>query len=565
MTISLPSIAQLISKDFLFFPSLEEWHQSHHKNHENITTLIHKDNGIYILDSHGIYQPCYTTSYYSSIPYLLKKLKNYHAVVFTNASHKPIGFLTSTMLAETLSHSYEYLQAYFETVIKTMDASVTVIDENENVNVWTNGAEAIFSVRREEILGKPITSFFHEDMLEILKTLQDGRTLHRHQHQPRKDLIVLINSHPIYLHNKIIGAVVSETDITSQVRLNQELFSVSAKMHQLEKQVAKLTPPADPFHSIKGNSPALQKTIEMAKKICATKSPVLILGESGVGKELFAKAIHEARETKQAPFISINCGAIPESLFESELFGYERGAFSGADQKGKKGKIELAKGGTLFLDEIGEMPMDMQVKLLRVLQDKTFYRVGGIKELQTDFNIIAATNRNLQKQIAEGKFREDLFYRINVVSIDVPPLRERKEDIVELIHSFLYEFSIQYKRPIQNIPQDVMYELLEHTWPGNIRELRNAIERLVVFAADGKIKREDLSFYTKTTKENTPVPLRIDINEGELLDDALNKYEKNIIQQALELEGGNKLACAKRLGITRATLYNRMKKLHIPF
>ncbi|PFN08557.1 sigma-54-dependent Fis family transcriptional regulator [Bacillus cereus] len=565
MTIALPSIDQLMNKDFFFFPSLEEWEQHKQTDYEDTTVLVEKNNDIYMLTANNMYQPCYTTSYYSSISHILKKLKNYPAVVFMNASHKPIGFITAVMLAETIFQSYEYLQVYFETVIKTTDASVTVIDEKENVNVWTNGAEAIFSVRRQDILGKPITSFFHEDMLEILKTLQEGRSLHKHQHQPREDLIVLINSNPIYLRNKIIGAVVSETDITSQVRLNQELFSVSTKMHQLEKQVAQLTPSVDPFHAIKGNSTALHQTIETAKKICTTKSTVLILGESGVGKELFAKAIHEARENEHAPFISINCGAIPESLFESELFGYEKGAFSGADQKGKKGKIELAKGGTLFLDEIGEMPMEMQVKLLRVLQDKTFYRVGGVKELHADFNIIAATNRNLKEQVAQGKFREDLFYRLNVVSIDVPPLRERKEDIVELIHSFLYEFSIQYNRPIQNIPQDVMYELLEHKWPGNIRELRNAIERIVVFATDGIIKREDLPFSTKTTKEQPSVPLSVNITEGELLDDALNKYERNIIQHALELENGNKLACAKRLGITRATLYNRMKKLSIPF
>ncbi|WP_141527911.1 sigma-54 interaction domain-containing protein [Bacillus sp. AFS023182] len=565
MTIELSSIDQLMNKDFLFFSSLEELQQSNHTNHEDTTVLVKRNNDLYMLTACGTYQPCYTTSYYPSISHILKKLKDYHAVVFTNASHKPIGFITAVMLAETIFHSYEYLQAYFETVIKTTDASVTVIDENENVNVWTNGAEAIFSVRRQDILGKPITSFFHEDMLEILKTLQEGRSLHKHQHQPREDLIVLINSNPIYLRNEIIGAVVSETDITSQVRLNQELFSVSTKMHQLEKQVAKLTPPVDPFHAIKGSSSALQQTIEITKKVCTTKSTVLILGESGVGKELFAKAIHEARESDKAPFVSINCGAIPESLFESELFGYEKGAFSGADQKGKKGKIELAKGGTLFLDEIGEMPMEMQVKLLRVLQDKTFYRVGGVKELHADFNIIAATNRNLKEQIAKGKFREDLFYRLNVVSVDIPPLRERKEDIVELIHSFLYEFSIQYNRPIQSIPQDVMYELLEHKWPGNIRELRNAIERLVVFATDGIIKREDLPFSPKIQQEQPPAPLRINITEGELLDDSLNKYERNIIQHALELESGNKLACAKRLGITRATLYNRMKKLHIPF
>ncbi|TGV06095.1 AAA family ATPase, partial [Mesorhizobium sp. M00.F.Ca.ET.186.01.1.1] len=275
------------------------------------------------------------------------------------------------------------------------------------------------------------------------------------------------------------------------------------------------------------------------------------------GKELFAKAVHDVREGANAPFIAINCGAISPTLFESELFGYEKGAFSGADQKGKKGMIELARGGTLFLDEVGEMPLDMQVKLLRVLQEKKYYPVGGTKQIEADFRIVAATNKNLEEMIREGKFREDLYYRLNVVTLAIPPLRHRIEDTVELAHFFLYEFSLRYNRPIHAISQNVMQNLLQYDWPGNIRELRNAIERLVVFATDGTIREEDLPYSVQSQAKQLPVELPDDLFS---LQEELEAHERRVILRAIELENGNKQAAAKRLGISRATLYNKLNK-----
>ncbi|MFT4415250.1 sigma-54 interaction domain-containing protein [Fredinandcohnia humi] len=531
--------------------------------------FLEKDNTLYYLSDRDFtnwnsWEPTSTISITDSLFTLLEKMKQTENVMVLNEEGQAIGFVNGLLLSNHLINSYQYLHAYFDAVIQTLDASVTVINQVGEVLVWTEGAENIFSIKKEEILGKPITQFFDIDMLEIIKTLKEGRKIYRHQHQPRSDLFVLINSHPVYLHNQIVGAVVSETDITSQVRLNQELFHVSTKVHHLEKEVAKLSPAKDPFHSIKGNSPAIKRTIELVKKISSTDTTVLISGDSGVGKELFAKAIHELRESHNSPFIPINCGAIPPTLFESELFGYERGAFSGADNKGKRGKIELARGGTLFLDEIGEMQLEMQVKLLRVLQEKKYFPVGGTKEISANFRVIAATNRDLRKLVEEGRFREDLFYRLNVVNLSIPPLRERKEDIIELTHYFLYEFSVRYSRPIHGVSQEVMYQLLQYEWPGNIRELRNVIERLVVFATDGTIKVEDLPF-THQAPKIFPQQEIIDDETHDigLLTDELKKYERKIILDALKLEKGNKLACAKRLGITRATLYNRIKKLHI--
>ncbi|MFJ8066454.1 sigma-54 interaction domain-containing protein [Psychrobacillus sp. NPDC096426] len=515
-----------------------------------------------------IYIPCKTISLNSAMEAVLASLAEYDFVIVVNDNNDYVGFLTYDVFSKHLLNEYDRTQAYLHTILNTIDESCTVIDHDTNVLYWTKGAEKIFSFKEKEIIGNPITNFFDEGQLEILNTLKKGTSVYHSQHHARKDLVVMINSNPVYLNEEIIGAVVSETDITSQIRLNNELYMTSEKLFHLEEEVRKSLPAINPFSYIKGNSPALKQVIEIAKKTASTNAAVLIYGESGVGKELFAKAIHHLRESENAPFVAINCGAIPNGLFESEIFGYEKGAFSGADQKGKKGKVELAKNGTLFLDEIGEMPLEMQVKILRLLQEKKFYPVGGTKELEVDFRVVAATNRDLKELIREGKFREDLYYRLNVVNFRVPPLRERLEDIIELTHYFLYEISVKYNRPIHGISQAVMQSLLQYLWPGNIRELRNIIERLVVFSENGEIKIDDLPIEmeritTSINMDSDSIPYHSFTNEGKSLNDQLQEYEKEIILRELNNVNGNKLLCAKNLEVTRATLYNRMNKLGI--
>jgi PAS domain S-box-containing protein len=490
-------------------------------------------------------------------PQVIQLFADHSHLLVENETGQPAGYLDQKTVLQAVFESHEILEAYFETMIKTMDASISVIDEQARVLVWTEGAERIFSLKNKDIIGRPITDFFPVDMVETIKSLKTGQSLYRHQHQPREDLVVLINTNPIYLHDRIIGAVAAETDITSQVRLNQELLNANKKVNHLQQEMAKLSKAADPFGQIKGTSLAIRQIKSMIQKLNATQATVLILGESGVGKELFAKAVHDVREGANSPFVAINCGAISPTLFESELFGYEKGAFSGADQKGKKGMIELARGGTLFLDEVGEMPLDMQVKLLRVLQEKKYYPVGGTKQIEADFRVVAATNKNLEELVKEGKFREDLYYRLNVVTLKIPPLRQRIEDTIELAHFFLYEFSLRYNRPIHAISQNVMQNLLQYDWPGNIRELRNAIERLVVFAADGTIKEEDLPYSLQGQAKTSPAELPDDLIS---LQQELEAHERRVILRAIELENGNKQAAAKRLGISRATLYNKLNK-----
>nr|WP_245350119.1 sigma 54-interacting transcriptional regulator [Cytobacillus eiseniae] len=529
-----------------------------------ITEQIVQKDGKYHLKSSN--SPILVITINDSFDCLLEAFHYQPVTIVIDSDGCPIGSLSASQVIRFLSDSYKKLQAFYETVIQTTDASVTVIDKKEHVRTWTDGAEKLFSVKQEEIIDRPITDFFKREDLEILQTLHKGKSITRHHHQPRSDLFVLINSNPVYFNEQIIGAVVSETDVTNQVVLNEKLFNMSTEVHRLEQEVAKYKDHVDPFNLIKGTSAKLQKTIQLAKKVCTVKSTVLILGESGVGKEVFAKAIHEASEGTKAPFISINCGAIPSSLFESELFGYERGAFSGADPRGKKGKIELAKGGTLFLDEIGEMPLDMQVKLLRVLQEHRFYRVGGEKEIETNFRVIAATNQDLHEQMNEGQFREDLYYRLNVVNIHIPPLRERREDIFEMTHSFLNDFSLRYQRPIHQFSQEVMQEMLRYNWPGNVRELRNVVERLVVFATDGVIRGEYLPFNPHSADVvqdafEMPSPTKVQDDPLLSLKDEMDQHEKKVLKRALNLANGNKLDCAKKLGITRATLYNRLKRL----
>lgn len=495
----------------------------------------------------------------------LDYLEEYEYLLVRDENKVFTGYLSRDILIQQLAYELESTNAYLNTILETINESCTVIDENQSVIYWTKGAEDIFSFSKEEIIGKPITEFFNVNNLKILQTLEHGKSVYQHQHKAREDLVVMINSNPVKINDKIIGAVVSEMNVTKMHRLNEELLQTSEKLVNLEKQMQANGLGHDPFILIRGNSPEIKNVLSNVRKVAETQANILIYGESGVGKELFARAVHAIREQSDAPFVAINCGAIPNGLFESEIFGYEKGAFSGASQKGKKGKVELARGGTLFLDEIGEMPLDMQVKLLRLLQEKTYYPVGGTKEIEVEFNLVAATNRDLIELVKEKRFREDLYYRLNVVNLTVPPLRERGQDILELSNYFLYEKSIKYNRPIQGIPTEIADILLQYSWPGNVRELSNVIERLVIFSNDGVINKKDLppEIFTLIPEKNSKPSASSEGLSTSHLNEQLEQVERDILLEQLKLANGNKQVCAKNLGVTRSTLYNRLKKLNI--
>jgi transcriptional regulator with PAS, ATPase and Fis domain len=314
-----------------------------------------------------------------------------------------------------------------------------------------------------------------------------------------------------------------------------------------------------------GASDAYLDAVGLARKLGGVGSTVLLTGETGVGKERFAQAIHDLRETEGAPFVAINCGALMASLVESELFGYEKGAFSGADARGKPGKVELARGGTLFLDEIGELSPELQVKLLRVLEERSYYPVGGTRLAVADCRFIAATNRDLETRMREGRFREDLYYRLTAITLEIPSLRARKDDVPLLANEFLREFGERYDRPVAFLGNRTIEALSQHDWPGNVRELRNAIERLVVFSEDGRARTADLPAAIRDyIPIDSPKPLPVSNTstrslplEG-ALPDWLAQREREYIETALEHCGGNKMAAAKRLGISRVSLYKKL-------
>jgi Nif-specific regulatory protein len=325
---------------------------------------------------------------------------------------------------------------------------------------------------------------------------------------------------------------------------------------RLRREVEILSEEVDKhYRLIAGKSAKMKQALDAAKKAAASKSTVLLLGESGTGKELFARGIHNWSERKDRPFVPINCVGLSKELLESDLFGHEKGAFTGAHQL-KKGKMEIAHGGTVFLDEIGDVSTELQTKLLRFLQEREFERVGGTQPIHVDVRIIAATNRDLQNAIENGAFREDLYYRLNVVPIKLPPLRERKEDLPDLVRFFAGRFTKEAKKANMEITESAMAKLEAYDWPGNVRELANVIERAVVLGQGSTIEIDDLApgiSGTEVRKSSEPLSYH----------QAIDGHRREVILQALSQTHGNRAAAARLLGLERSYLLKLMKSFHI--
>ena len=310
------------------------------------------------------------------------------------------------------------------------------------------------------------------------------------------------------------------------------------------------------FEGIVGRSRAMEEVLERLRVVAPTRSTVLVVGESGTGKELVANALHQMSPRSDGPFMAVNCGAIPGEILESELFGHEKGAFTGAHQR-RIGLIESASGGTLFLDEISELSPDLQVKLLRVLEERKIVRVGGTLQLPVDFRLVAATNRNLEEWVADGRFRQDLYYRLKVVTLQLPPLRERAEDIPLFVRHFLEEFNDELGREVRGVQPAVLTALKRHPWPGNVRELRNVMESLVLFATGDEINLEDLPAEYRTAAAAPPPPPG---PGGEWEPRPMAEIEKNAILHALDYTGGHRARAASLLGIGLRTLQRKLKE-----
>ncbi|QER41856.1 GAF domain-containing protein [Thermodesulfobacterium sp. TA1] len=381
---------------------------------------------------------------------------------------------------------------------------------------------------------------------------------------------------PLKIEGEVLGVLSVDRIFSEDIDLKEDirflnivstLFSQYLKLYQMfkkekeEKESLSLELKGKyQFRNLIGVSDKMQQVFKLALKAAKCKANILIIGESGTGKELIAKAIHFESDRANGPFVAINCAAIPETLLEAELFGYKKGAFTGA-LISKPGKFELANGGTIFLDEIGDLPLSLQAKLLRVIQEKTFERIGDTKPIKVEVRIIAATNRDLEAMIREGTFRDDLYFRLNVIPIYIPPLRERKEDIPLLVEHFLKKFNQEYNKNVQ-VSAEVMEKLVAYHWPGNVRELENTLERLVVLAEKEFISLEDLPFYIRQASLEFKIKREKDFQE-KLLPNQIELIEKKAIEEALKACKYNQTKAAKLLGLTKRQISYRIKKYGI--
>lgn len=475
---------------------------------------------------------------------------NNHTLGMLASSARAISVgLESEKINQELMVRYKYENA----IVESITDGLLIVDKDGFVNYLNQIGAEILCVDREKSIGKHINQVvdFRPVILEVLST---GKGY------VDKEFIIK-NAAGIKLH--FIKTAVPIKDENGNVVIVVDTFRKIKRVHKLVNEMTGAYSNFN-FDDIVGKSSKLEECIKTAKIAASSMSNVLITGESGTGKELIAHSIHSYSSRNRQPFVTINCGAIPRELLESELFGYEAGSFTGASTKGRIGKFELADGGTIFLDEIGEMPIDMQVKLLRVIQDRKITRIGSNNVFDVDVRILTATNKDLYDLCKKGLFREDLYYRINVLNVHLPPLRERKSDIHELIEHFLRNISRQLNKEVYEVSTGAMEIIMKYDWPGNIRELENVLERAVNICQGSVITEKELDNYLNSQGELAKnINYRIENFENEI--EPLETIEKKAIQNALFAANGNITATANLLKVTRNTIYNKMKKYNLEF
>ncbi len=425
------------------------------------------------------------------------------------------------------------------------------------------GYEVITAANGVEALGG-MSAGVHTVITDLKMPVLDGMALLKRLSAEYPDVpVVMITAHGS-VENAVEAVKLGAFDYLEKPFEQEQIRQVVAKAMNTYTLARRDARPEEPSvrgrFRLVGQAPAIRQIYGVIEKVANTPSTVLITGETGTGKELIARALHENSARHAGPFIKINCAAIPKTLMESELFGYEKGAFTGA-VGAKPGRFELAHGGTLFLDEIGEIPVEMQVKLLRVLQESEFERVGGIKTIKVDVRLVTATNRDLEQDISAGSFREDLYYRLNVVPIHIPPLRERREDIPLLVEHFLAKFNDRLKKQIDSVSADAIARLISYHWPGNIRELENLMERTMLFCERSEIQVSDLP---PEIGGLSPASAAASPNAASLKEAVraeTERVERELIQKALDETGGNVTQAARKLKISRKSLQTKMKEL----
>ncbi len=457
-------------------------------------------------------------------------------------------------LAEEVTDLKE-IETMLQAIIQSSDEAISVVDENGRGLLINPAYSRITGLSEEKIIGQPANADISEGESVHMKVLQTRRAVRGVAMRvgPSKKEVV-VNVAPVIVGGKLKGSVGVIHDVSEIKALNRELNQARQIIRTLE---AKYT-----FEDIIGSSEEMTIAIEQARLGAKTPATVLLRGESGTGKELFAHAIHNASDRKYNKFIRVNCAAISESLLESELFGYEEGAFSGAKRGGKRGLFEEANNGSIFLDEIGELSAGTQAKLLRVLQEKEITRVGGTKPILINVRVIAATNVNLEKGIANGSFREDLYYRLNRMPIHIPPLRKRKEDISLLCNRLIQKINQEYGRNVESISAAAINKLMEYEWPGNVRELDNILGRAIIFMNYNEVVIDE-QHVPELIKKDEASQARLEPNiavDSLTLAQLIEQYEKKEIIHALNRLGGNKTLTAKTLGLSVRNLYYKLEK-----
>ncbi|KYC95122.1 sigma-54-dependent Fis family transcriptional regulator [Heyndrickxia sporothermodurans] len=460
-------------------------------------------------------------------------------------------------LAEEITNLKE-IQTMLEAIIHSSDDAISVVDENGRGILINPAYTRITGLTKEQVIGKPATIDISEGESMHLKVIQTRKAIRGTKMRvgPMKKEVI-VNVAPIIVDGILKGSVGVIHDVTEIQSLTKELDRARQIIRNLE---AKYT-----FEDIISNSEEMDIAVEQAKLGAKTPVTILLRGESGTGKELFAHAIHNASDRKYNKFIRVNCAAISESLLESELFGYEEGAFSGAKRGGKRGLFEEANNGSIFLDEIGELSANTQAKLLRVLQENEIVRVGGTKPIPINVRIIAATHVNLEKAIADKSFREDLYYRINRMPIQIPPLRNRKTEIPLLCQKLIQKLNQDYGRNVEGITKEALVKLMDYDWPGNVRELENILSRAIIFMGYNEAQIDQQHILVLSNKKDIQHASTYSetMTAEQDLTTLVESYERNVIQQVLEKNNGNKTATAKQLGVSIRNLYYKLEKFKL--
>lgn len=432
-----------------------------------------------------------------------------------------------------------------EAVFDHISDALILYDNDRVITRVNRAAEKLFGLSAEEMEGRSCSDVFRCGICEpgcgVLTSLSHSQhgtpnpTVRLHTDNGRERLALIRTTPILDSSGRICGSLATIRDVTDEVEPQQQ-------------------------REVIGESQAMRELMHFVRRVAASEAAtVLIEGENGTGKDLIAKTLHYQSLRQAEPFIAINCAAIPETLLESELFGYEKGAFTDAKAQ-KRGLFELADKGTLFLDEIGEIPLVLQAKLLRVLEEQTFRRLGGLKDINVDLRVVAATNKGLREAVQEGAFRQDLYFRLNVIHIVIPPLRERREDILPLARHFIEVYNRKFKRQIEGLTPEAERILLAHDWPGNVREVRNAIERAMILEESRRITPASLPLSLNTAAAAAPADPTAPLPDGGL---SLEDNERLLLQRALDKTNGNQTQAAKLLKITRDTLRYKMKKYRL--